>query len=144
MTDAASPLGAIELAATSFYVADLDAAIAWYGEKLGLAPMMVGADGHPYATFMMGRTLVVLEPNEAALEPAHERAESTTINLIVNRDPAEVREELVGRGVVCSPLVRSPNFSSFLIRDLDGNRYYITRPVTKAAQAGLDAATSGA
>ena len=136
------PLGAIELAATSLYVADLDAALAWYADKLGLTPMAVGSDGHRYATFMMGNTLVVLEPSVAALEYPEQRADSTTVNLIVDRDPAEVRAELLDRGVACGPIVQS-NFASFLIRDLDGNRYYVTRPISATAQAGVDDATAG-
>ncbi|HEX4864193.1 MAG TPA: VOC family protein [Acidimicrobiales bacterium] len=128
-----TPLGQIELAATSFYVSDLDAAVAWYDEKLGLQPMVVGRDGHGYASFMIGATILVLEPFEAALEPADSGGENTTVNLIVSRDPAEVRADLVGRGVPCGPLVPSPNFLSFLVRDRDGNRFYVTRPVSQEA-----------
>jgi catechol 2,3-dioxygenase-like lactoylglutathione lyase family enzyme len=136
--DTTGPFGKIEGAAISFYVADLDAATAWYEEKLGLRPKTVTASMHGYATFIVGGTVFVLEPNEAALEPVAQRSETTTINLIVNRDPADVRQELAGRGVACGPLVQSPNFSAFLIRDPDGNRYCITRPVTSGTRAGLD------
>ena len=132
-----SPLGKIELAATSFYVSDLDAAVAWYEEKLGMQPMAVGTDGHGYASFIMGAAIVVLEPFEAALELADPAAENTTINLIVSRDPTEVRDDLIGRGVTCGPLVPSPNFLSFLIRDLDGNRFYVTRPVSQEAKQAV-------
>lgn len=132
-----SPLGNIELAATSFYVSDLDAAVAWYEDKLGLQPMVVGTDGHGYASFLMGAAIMVLEPYEAALELANAGGENTTINLIVSRDPTEVREDLTGRGVTCGPLVASPNFLSFLIRDLDGNRFYVTRPVSQEAKEAV-------
>jgi catechol 2,3-dioxygenase-like lactoylglutathione lyase family enzyme len=138
----AGPLGTIELAATSLYVADLDAAVAWYSDKLGLEPMAVGSDGHQYATFLVGNTLVVLEPIAAALEYPDRRADSTTVNLIVDRDPIEVRAELLDRGVTCGPIVES-SFASFLLRDLDGNRYYVTRPVTPEAKAGVDHAAAG-
>ena len=133
-----SPLGNIELAATSFYVSDLDAAVAWYEEKLGLQPIVVGTDGHGYASFLMGAAIVVLEPFEAALELADAGGENTTINLVVSRDPAEVREDLTARGVTCGPLAPSPNFLSFLIRDLDGNRFYVTRPVSQEAKEAVD------
>ncbi|HLH27896.1 MAG TPA: VOC family protein [Acidimicrobiales bacterium] len=128
MAEGGSPLGTVQLAATSFYVADLDSAIAWYEEKLGLAPAMTGADGHRYASYAMGGSIVVLEPRDAALEPPDPGREWTTVNLIVDRDPALVHEDLVSRGVSCSDLVSSPNFLSFLVRDLDGNRFYVTRP----------------
>lgn len=81
----------------------------------------------------MGSAIVVLEPLEAALEPGDRGAENTTVNLVVSRDPAEVRDDLTGRGVECGPLVTSPNLESFLFRDLDGNRFYATRPVTEQA-----------
>ena len=133
-----SPLGTIELAATSFYVSDLDAALSWYEDMLGLRPMAVGTDGHGYASFLMGSAIVVLEPFEAALEPANPGGENTTINLVVSRDPDMVRDELIERGVTCGPLVASPNFVSFLIRDRDGNRFYVTRPVSSEAKDAVN------
>jgi len=136
MGESPSPLGSIQLAATSLYVADLDKSISWYKDKLGLEPMATGADGHRYASFSMGGAIVVLEPLEAALELSEPRAENTTVNLIVDRDPVEVRDDLVRRGVACGPLVSS-NFVSFLIRDLDGNRFYVTRPTTEQARESV-------
>ena len=131
MSDQQSPLGKIELAATSFYVSDIDAAMAWYREKFGLEPAMAGTDGHRYASYLMGGAFVVLEPREAALEAPAIGPEWTTVNLIVDRDPAEAREELRARGVPCGELVTSPHYLSFLVRDPDGNRFYVTRPHPK-------------
>jgi catechol 2,3-dioxygenase-like lactoylglutathione lyase family enzyme len=129
MADDESPLGVVDLAATTMYVVDLDAAVSWYRNVLGLHPVMVGADAHRYATFQVGGALVVLEPIEAAIEPAVPGAESTTINLIVNRDARKVREDLVNRGAECSEIVQSPHYNSFLLRDQDGNRFYVAQPV---------------
>jgi catechol 2,3-dioxygenase-like lactoylglutathione lyase family enzyme len=137
MVDTHSPLGNIQLAATSFYVADLDAAINWYQDKLGLTPMAVGKDGHRYASFLLGGAIMVLEPIQAALEPTGMGTENTTINLIVDEDPLAVRESLVQRDVPCGPPVVSPNFVSFLVRDLDGNRFYVTRPANQEAQESV-------
>jgi catechol-2,3-dioxygenase len=137
MGESQSPLGNIELAATSFYVSELDEAIAWYGETLGLHPMTVGEDGHRYAAYSIGGAVVVLEPTEAAIEPCEPGAESTTINLLVSREPAQVRQELVQRGVSCSDLVESPNFVSFLVRDRDGNRFYVSRPASQEAREAV-------
>ena len=122
-----SPLGTISLVAVTLYVADLDKALAWYAENLGLTPTNEGSDGHRFAAFTLGGTIVVLEPIEAALEPAARSAENTTLNVIVDRDPVDVRADLLSRGVECSEIVLS-GFASFLVRDLDGNRFYITRP----------------
>ena len=129
-----SPLGTIELMATTLYVADLDAAVAWYRESLGLEPVMAGSDAERYASYLFGAGIAVLEPLTAALEAAPPGAESTTVNVIVDRDPAEVREALLARGVRCGPLVVSPHYCSFLMRDLDGNRFYVTRGITEDAR----------
>ena len=141
MTDEQGPLGKIALAATSLYVSNLEAAIAWYEEKLALRPAMVGADEHPYAAFSVGGAIVVLEPRVAALEP-EPGSGSTTINLVVDLDPAGVREELLRRGVECSEIVESPNYASFLVRDIDGNRFYVSRPASSEARGALDEVTS--
>jgi catechol 2,3-dioxygenase-like lactoylglutathione lyase family enzyme len=127
VVDEIGPLGAVDLAATTLYAADLDAAVDWYAEKFGLTPMSISKDGHPFAVFRLGGALVVLEPIEAALEPSPPGSESTTINLVVKRDADEVRAELLAKGVGCGDIVESPNFRSFLIRDLDGNRYYVAQ-----------------
>jgi catechol 2,3-dioxygenase-like lactoylglutathione lyase family enzyme len=116
------------MAVATFYVADLDAAVEWYADKLGLTPVSIGKDGHPYAVFQLGATIVVLEPIEAALEPAPIGAESTTLNLVVKSDAQEARTALVANGVRCGEIVSSPGFHSFLFRDLDGNRYYFAQP----------------
>ena len=134
------PLGTVTLAATSLYVADLDAAVAWYRDVLGLEPAVLGRDGDRYASYLLGGVFVVLEPVTAALEAAGPGGESTTVNLLVDRDPAEVRLELLGRGVVCGPLVTSPGFSSFLVRDLDGNRFYVTRPASDEGRRAVESA----
>lgn len=139
--DATSSLGTVQLAATSLYVSDLDAAVAWYEAALGLRPMTVGADEHRYASYVLGGAIVVLEPRVAALEPGEPGGGSTTVNLLVERDPAEVHAELVGRGVRCGAIVDSPNYSSFLMRDPDGNRFYVSRPTTPGARDAVSTAT---
>ena len=123
---AESPLGTIGMCALTFYVADLDKAVAWYEDKLGLAPLALGSDGHRYASFMFGGSIVVLEPIEAALEPESLGSDNTTLNVIIEDDPVEVRAALLERGVSCGEVVVS-GFVSFLMRDLDGNRFYVTR-----------------
>jgi len=122
-------LGEVAMAATTLYVADIDEAINWYRDKFGMEPTTNGSDGHRYASYLLGGVLVVLEPIEAALESAGPGGESTTVNLVVENDPAVVREALLERGVACGRLVESPGFSSFLVRDLDGNRFYVTKPL---------------
>jgi catechol 2,3-dioxygenase-like lactoylglutathione lyase family enzyme len=134
-SDGEGPLGNVGLVATTLYVSDLDEAVAWYGAKLGLEPMAVGTDTHGFASFLIGGAIVVLEPIEAALEPGALGSDNTTLNVLVDRDPAEVRAELLDRGVSCGELVES-GYLSFLVRDLDGNRFYVSRALTRE---GLDA-----
>jgi catechol 2,3-dioxygenase-like lactoylglutathione lyase family enzyme len=123
-------LGKVSLAAPSLYVADVDAAVEWYRDKLGLEPVARGKDAHPYVSYHLGGIFFALEPLEAALDADGLGRGSTTINLLTERDPAEVHAKLTKRGVKCTRLVESPHYSSFLIRDLDGNRFYVSRPTT--------------
>src|SRR5688500_14372091 len=108
MSSAEGPLGVVNMVATTLYVSDIDKAIVWYRDKLGLEPAMAGTDGHRHAAYLLGGGFVVLEPIEAALEAVGPGAESTTINVLVENDPAVAREELLARGVGCGPLVESP------------------------------------
>jgi catechol 2,3-dioxygenase-like lactoylglutathione lyase family enzyme len=138
MTDDQSPLGRIGLAATTFYVSDLDAAVAWYRDCLALEPQVIGAVGEEYASYLIGGSILVLEPRTAALDAAVPGSESTTVNLVVDRDPANVRSDLVRSGVECGEIVDSLHYRSFLVRDLDGNRFYVTRPASDAANADVE------
>ncbi len=147
MSNAQGPLGQVGMAATTLYVSDIDRALNWYRDKLGLEPAMNGSDGHRYAGYLLGGAFVVLEPIEAALESAGPGAESTTVNLVVEDEPATVRHALLARGVVCGSLVESPGFSSFLMRDLDGNRFYVTRPLSsqgaESVRRAIEEASAG-
>ena len=136
MADGQGPLGRIGLAATTFYVSDLDAAVAWYRDNLGLEPQTLAADGE-YASYLIGGSILVLEPRTAALEAAAPGSESTTVNLVVDRDPANVRSDLVQCGVECGEIADSLHYRSFLVRDLDRNRFYVTRPATDAANTDV-------
>ena len=138
MADGNGPLGRIGLAATTLYVTDLDVAVAWYRDKLALEPVTLGADAERYASYLIGSSVLVLEPRSAALEAAAPGSESTTVNLLVDRDPADVRSDLVSCGVECGDIVPSPHFRSFLMKDLDGNRFYVTREATEPAKAVVD------
>src|SRR3954453_15667519 len=70
MAEDEGPLGTVDVAVTSVYAADLDAAIRWYEAALGLKPVSVGDDVHPHAAFQLGASLIVLEPISEAWEPA--------------------------------------------------------------------------
>lgn len=137
MSSGEGPLGSVSMVATTLYVTDFDKAINWYRDKLGLEPAMAGTDGHRYAGYLLGGSFVVLEPIEAAIESVGPGAESTTVNVVIESDPAVVYDVLLARGVACTGLVESPGYVSFLLRDLDGNRFYVTRPRTSEAQESV-------
>jgi len=119
------------MAATSMYVADLDAAVEWYRTNLDLEPVSIGTDRHPYATYSFNGALLVLEPLKALYQGGGATGSgATSVNLVVDRDPADVRADLMARGVECSEIVES-NFSSFLVCDPDGNRFYVTAPLKR-------------
>ncbi|HUC36902.1 MAG TPA: VOC family protein [Acidimicrobiales bacterium] len=145
MTSVESPLGNIGLVAISLYVSDLEVAVSWYSDKLGLHPMSLGTDQHRFAAYSIGGAIVVLEPVEAALEALGPGSESTTLNVMVDRDLTEVRAELVSRGVPCGEVAASAHYGFFLVRDVDGNRFYISRPVSDEARSATAeaAATAG-
>jgi len=137
MAEMQSPLGPIDIAPTSLYVADLDAAIGWYEAALGLQPVSIGDEIHPFAAYQLGASLIVLEPIAAALEPAPPGSGNATINVLVSRDASEIRQELLQRGVRCSEMANTVHYHSFLIRDLDGNRFYVSQPVSQQAESNV-------
>jgi catechol 2,3-dioxygenase-like lactoylglutathione lyase family enzyme len=123
-----SALGPVAMAAATLYVADLDASVTWYREAIGLEPLERTEDDFPYARYRIGGLTLVLEPIDAATDPIDSaQTGGAAINLVIERDPASVRAALVDRGVGCTELRRSPRFASFLVRDPDGHRLYITR-----------------
>ena len=137
MTEIQNPLGPIDIAPTSLYVADFDASIRWYEDALGLQPVSTGDEIHPFAAYMLGPSLIVLEPIAEAWEPAPPGSGNATINILVSRDASEIRQELVRRGVRCSEMANTIHYHSFLIRDLDGNRFYVSQPVSQQAEENV-------
>ena len=141
MSDPDGPLD-IAMLATTVYVADLDEAIEWYRDKLGFEPTTRGTDEWRFAGYLLGGVFLVLEPAEAGLDIAGPGSESTTLNVVVNNDPRTIYETLTARGVACTEPTVSPGYVSFLMRDLDGNRFYITNPHSPDAQAEVQRSIS--
>lgn len=122
-------LGPVIAAAVTLYVRDLDASIDWYRDVLGLEPASVSQDEFPYARYHVGGLAFVLEPAHAATDPHDsDRTGAAAVNLVVERQPAAIRAELADRGVSCTELKTSPRFETFLVRDPDGHRIYVTKP----------------
>jgi catechol 2,3-dioxygenase-like lactoylglutathione lyase family enzyme len=124
-----APLGPIAAGAVTLYVHDLDASIEWYRDALGVEPVSVSHDEFAYARYLAAGLAFVLEPAHAATDPGDsDRTGAAALNLVVEHDPADIRAALVERGVTCTPLKESPRFATFLVRDPDGHRIYVTRP----------------
>lgn len=127
-------LGTLSMMATSLYVRDMAAAVDWYRDVLGVEPIFEGSDAHPYATYQVGSALFVLEPTDALWQgKGMTGSGAATLNLITDREPADVLSDLRAKGADCSDIVDSPGFSSFLVTDPDGNRFYVTKPVNQKA-----------
>jgi hypothetical protein len=112
------------------------AALAAHGVAGKRGGAMSSAESPLGAVNMAATTLYVSDPIEAAVEAVGPGAESTTVNVTVENDPAVVRDALMARGVACGPLGQSPGYVSFLMRDLDGHRFSVTR-VHSSAQASV-------
>ena len=126
--DVVDRLGPITSAAVTLYVDDLDTSIAWYRDALGLEPATVSEDAFRYAGYRAGGLAFVLEPASAATDPRDsDRTGAAALNLVVDRDPEVIRSELTASGVACTEVKRSPGFDTFLVRDPDGHRIYVTR-----------------
>jgi catechol 2,3-dioxygenase-like lactoylglutathione lyase family enzyme len=119
----------VSYAAVTLYVDDIDVSVRWYADVLGLHPADRAADEFPYARYEVGRLALVLEPAYAATDPVDsDRTGAAALNLVVDRDPADIRNGLVAQGVDCTEIHESPKFATFLLRDPDGHRLYVTRP----------------
>jgi catechol 2,3-dioxygenase-like lactoylglutathione lyase family enzyme len=120
---------ALRAAAVTFYVGDVAASIEWYREALGLEPVAVTEDAFPYAVYDVSGLRLVLEPAHAATD-GHDsdRTGAAALNLVVTGDLEPIRQALLDAGSACTEIKRSPRFESFLVRDPDGHRVYLSRP----------------
>ena len=123
------------MAATVLRVRDVGASIFWYRDKLGLTPIHVGADGpdHPFASFVIAGSVVSLwqTPLGAARSPKDAET-STYVVVVLDADLGRLRRELIERGVAVGEVRQSANNEFVWLYDLDGNRFELTHPSTRA------------
>jgi catechol 2,3-dioxygenase-like lactoylglutathione lyase family enzyme len=118
----------------TLYVKDMDAAVAFYTEKLGL-PLRFRAGNH-WAEVEAGKTLVIgLHPTGAHGRPPGVSG-SVQIGLTVDRPLEEVMKTLGARGVrFDGPIVGDPTaglrFAN--LRDMDDNALYLWEQVASGA-----------
>jgi catechol 2,3-dioxygenase-like lactoylglutathione lyase family enzyme len=111
-------------------VRDVQAAVAWYRDKLGLAPSKVGADGpeHPFAAYEVGGLRLGLWQLPPDTARAREEADRNTyVVFTTDDDPEALRELLRERRVSVGRLQRSEGNAFFWFYDLDGNRFEVSR-----------------
>ena len=116
------------------FVKDMDRAVAFYTETLGL-PLRFRAGNH-WAEVQAGKTLVIgLHPGSPN-QPAPGTAGAVQIGLSVDEPIDDVVKELTGRGVhFTGPVINDDDAGSFaLFNDPDGNSLYLWQ--TKAAPVG--------
>lgn len=103
-------------------VRDLEAARAWYAEKLALdAIHHDAAEGLAVLGMSGGATLTLWQ--------AQEVPPSATFPILGVDDAAAARRHLEDRGVAVEPLVEAPDVRYFGFRDPDGNRLEVCEVV---------------
>jgi catechol 2,3-dioxygenase-like lactoylglutathione lyase family enzyme len=127
----ASIFAEASMAATVLRVRSVEDSVAWYRDKLGLAPIHVGDDGpeHPIASFMIAGAVVALwqlAPGETI--GADEDDIGTYVVAVMSDDLQPFRERLVQRGVNVGAISRSANNEYLWFYDPDGNRFELSRP----------------
>jgi len=119
-------------------VADLDRSIAWYSEKLGLAPLHRGADGNtpPYAVYdVRGVIVTVWQLWEGQDRANEDNDRNSYVILLYGGDIVELRERLVAAGVRTDEMRDSANNRFFWFYDLDNNRWEVSQPTTDDQRA---------
>lgn len=123
------------MVATVMRLRDVGASVRWYREKLGLAPIHVGADGpdHPFASFVIAGSVMSLWQLPAG-EPAPVKDVDTTtyLAIVLSVDLEPVRRALVDRGITVSEIRRSAHNEFVWFEDPDGNRFELSRKSTSA------------
>lgn len=111
---------------TTIYVADINAAIAFYTEKMGLKLRMRAGDN--WAEIDAGAGLILgLHPAEAHSPKPGTRG-SLSIGFNVTQQLEDVVKELEGRGVQFhGPLVEDEHVRLAFFGDPDGNSLYLAQ-----------------
>jgi len=134
-------LDQVELAVVAVRVADLDRAVAWYADKLGMTPLHRGADGDtpPYAVYDVGGMVITvwqLWPGQR--RSADENDRNSYLILVSAGDVDALHDRLVATGVRADPVRHSANNTFFWFYDLDDNRWEVSQPTTAEQRAAAD------
>lgn len=122
------------MVATILRVRDVAASVQWYRDKLGLEPIHVGSDGpeHPIAAYAIGNSVVSLWqlPAGQARNPA-DNDHNTYVVVIMRDDLERARRALIEKGVDVGEIRWSANNEFVWFHDLDGNRWELSRPLSR-------------
>jgi catechol 2,3-dioxygenase-like lactoylglutathione lyase family enzyme len=102
-------------------VRDLDAAVAWYREKLGLEPSLEDPERR-HVTFDLGGPTSFTLWQLARIDVPVALGSATAFPVFVVADAERAWHTLRDRGVLVEPVVDGDGGRSFQFRDLDGNR----------------------
>ena len=123
------------MVATVVRVRDVAASVRWYREKLGLAPIHVGADGpdHPIATYAIAGSGVTLwQLPSGQVRVAEDNDRNTYVVVVMKDDLGPARQALIEKGVEVGEVgevQRSANNEFVWFHDPDGNRFELSRPL---------------
>lgn len=106
------------------YVSDMDAAVRFYSETLGLR--LTNRFGNAWATVQVGETLVIGLHPRSANHPKPGTKGSIQIGLVLRDEPiTEFAARLRKHGVEVSGIIESQEANYVTFADPDGNSIYI-------------------
>ncbi len=131
----------VQLATVAIRVADLDAAITWYSDHLGLEPLHRGADGNtpPYAAYTVaGMIITVWQLSEGEIRNAADNDRNSYLIFVFAGELDGLHARLASEGVRVDPLRSSANNRFFWFYDLDDNRWEVSQPTTDEQRKAMD------
>lgn len=124
MTDNASPKKVIEGGTPTVYVSDMDRAVAFYTETLGLK--LAARFGDEYASVDAGKGFFIGLHPSGPRSPKPGTPGSIQVTLGVCGPIEEVVAELTQRGVIFSgPIINDDPVKLAFFTDPDGNEFYL-------------------
>jgi catechol 2,3-dioxygenase-like lactoylglutathione lyase family enzyme len=140
-TSTGSFLQQVQLATVAIRVADIDLAVGWYRDILGMEPIHRGSDGNtpPYAAYTVaGMIITVWQLADDQHRIAEENDRNSYVMFVYGGDIAALHARLVAAGVQTDVLRESVNNRFFWFHDLDHNRWEVSQPSTTEQRGAME------
>jgi catechol 2,3-dioxygenase-like lactoylglutathione lyase family enzyme len=134
-------LDQVQLATVAIRVADIDLAVAWYRDILGMEPLHRGRDGNtpPYAAYTVaGMIITVWQLADNQRRSAEENDRNSYVMFVYSGDIEALHTRLVAAGVKADALRNSANNRFFWFHDLDHNRWEVSQPTSTDQRAAME------